>query len=299
MKLYTVVEAVPSRILGLANILQATAGKGYTRSDLVDLLQPPVFRKGADADPDMSNKVIGAARELGLVEEHEDERGERCLRLAETATAPHEGGGRAHLERWIARRLLHELVDGEARQLATVFSWLMTLRLQDVPPDRVAWKLRFERDGFDLQEFGLNPDARWDNLFDWTRFLGLTWQTRTSRDAPGVVCDPAALLGRFLDELLPIGPEVSVIDFRARLGIVFPPLDGGHIYRDVHQRVMNARGEPADQSNRLSPGLGMGLRELRDRGVLTYHCPDDQRTFLLFDDAERIAFLSRGEAASS
>jgi hypothetical protein len=298
MKLYTVVEAVPSRVLGLANILRATAGKGYTRSELIDLLQPPVFRKGADADPDMSTKVIGAARELGLVEEYDDERGERCLRLAETAAAPHEKSAQSHLYRWIARRILHELVDGEARHLATVLSWFMTLRLQDVPMDRVAWKLRFERDGFDLQEFGLNTDIRWDNLFDWSRFLGLTWQTRTSRDAPGVVCSAAALLRRFLDELLPVGPETSIVDFRARLGIVFPPLDGGHIYREVHQRVMNAREAPTDHVNHLSPALGMGIRELRDRGLIAYHCPDDQRTFLLFDDGERIAFVSRGKGPS-
>ena len=299
MKLYTVVEAVPSRVLGLASLLQATNGKGYTRAELVDLLQPPVFRKAADADPDMSSKVIGAARDLGLVEEYEDERGEQCLRFTLGSAPPSKEPARAHWERWIARRVLHDLVESEARQMGMIFAWLMTIRPQETPSDRVAWKVRFERDGFDLEEFGLKNDARWDNLFDWTRFLGLTWQTRTERDVPGVVCDPATLLARFLGELMPTTGEVSAGEFRARLGVVFPPLDGGHLFRDVHQRVAAARGEALEQSGRLSPGVGIALRELRDRGLITYHCPDDQRTFLLFDDGERVAFLARGKRITS
>jgi hypothetical protein len=293
MKLYTVVEAVPSRLLGLANILFATQGKGYTRSDIIALLQPAVLRRGADADPDMSTKVIGAARECGLVEEYDDERGESLLRLVADAFPPNHEPPRTHWEKWISRRVLHDLVDAEGRHLALAFSWLMTLRLSTAPADRVGWKSQFERDGFSLQEFGLNPDNRWDNLFDWSRFLGLTWQTRIGRDAPGVVCDPTVLLTRFLNELLPEGPEWTASDFRARLGVMFPILDGGHVFREVCQRVIAARGEPPEHADRLSPGLGMALRGLRDRGLLSYRCPDDQRTFLLFDDGERIAFISR------
>jgi hypothetical protein len=291
MKLYTVVECIPSRIIGLANLLTEIDGKGYTRAEVIDLLQPAALRKGADADPDMSNKVIGAARELGLIEEYDHDTGEKCIRITKDAAPPRSR--HLHWERWIARRVLRDLVDSDAQNLATVVAWLQTVRLTDAPTDRVGWKVRFEKDGFDLYQFGLNNDARWDNVFDWSRFVGLLWQTRTGRDAPGIVCDPAVLLTRFLDEILPDRDEVTAADFRARLGVVFPPLDGGHIFRAVRQRVAAARGETTDDTDRLSPGLGMALRELRDRKLLSFHCPDDQRTFLLFDDGERVAFVSR------
>ncbi len=294
MRLYTIVEATPSRIVGLATLLRAIDGKGYTRSETIDLLQPANFRQGAKADPDMSGKVFAAASELGLVEEYEDDRGERCLRLTREASGPSPHIEPEHWARWIAKRLLHDLVNGEARRLATVFAWFMTLPVQETPADRVSWKVRLGRDGFDLQEFGLNPDARWDNLFDWARFLGLIWQTGTGRDAPGVVCDPAVLMARFLDELLPDAGEVSADEFRARLGVVFPPLDGGWLLREVRELVAAVRGTSLGPADRWSPGVGMALRELRDRGLITYHCPDDQRTFLLFDDGERIAFVARG-----
>jgi hypothetical protein len=297
MKLYTVLEAVPSRIMGLANLINAIDGQGYTRAEIIDLLQPATFRKGADADPDMSNKVIGAARELGLIDEYENEQGERCMRLSAGVGPPANAESRTHWNRWIARRVLRDLVEGEARRLAIVFAWLMTIRLRDTPVDRAAWKGRFERDGFNLDEFGLKLDARWDNLFDWGRFLGLLWQTRADRDAPGVVADPSTLLTRFLVEILPTTEEVTVGEFRGRLGIEFPTLDGGHVFRNVRDRVAAARGESPELSDRLSPGVGMALRELRDRGLIAYHCPDDQRTFLMFEDGERIAFLSRRAGA--
>lgn len=292
MKLYTVVEAIPSRIVGLATLLRAIDGEAYTRTETIDLLQPPVLRKGAKADADMATKVISAAIEIGLVEEFDDDRGERCLRLA-VQVDPSSDTPRDYWARWVARRVLHDLVEGEARRLATVFAWFMTIPLRETPSDRVSWKVRFERDGFDLQEYGLNPDARWDNLFDWARFLGLIWQTGTGRDAPGVVCDPAALIGSCLDELLPEDREVTADEFRTRLGSAFPLLDGGWLLREVREAVAAARGTTRELEDRWSPGVGLALRELRDRGAIAYHCPDDQRAFLLFDDGERIAFLSR------
>lgn len=293
MKLYTVVEAVPSRILGLVTLLQRIEGKGYKRAEVIDLLQPAILRKGAKADPDMSNKVCDAAGELGLVEEYDDDRGERCLRLTREVSDPSPHTDREHWTRWITKRVLHDLVDGEARNLARVFAWFMTVRVQDTPVDRASWKDQFEHDGFDRQEFGLNPDARWDNLFYWARFLGLIWQTGTGHDAPGIVCDPAVLIAKFLDELLPDRGEVTAEEFRARLGVLFPPLDGGRLSREVREDIAAARGVEHAHADRWSPGVGMALRELRDRGLITYHCPDDQRNFLLFDDGERIAFISR------
>jgi hypothetical protein len=293
MRLYTVFEAIPSRLIGLATLLHAVDGKGYTRTEIIDLLQPAVLRRGANAEADMATKVIAAAIELGLVEECDDDRGERCVRLTREAIPPSDAE-HDFWARWVARRVLHDLVDEEARRLATIFAWFMTVSVQDTPADRVSWKLRFERDGFDLQEFGLNPDARWDNLFDWARFVGLVWQTGTGRDAPDIVCDPAVLLGRFLDDLLPGDGEVPADEFRIRLGSMFPPLDGGWLLREVREAVAAARGTANGRSNRWSPAVGMALRELRDRGLIAYHCPDDQRNFLLFDDGERIAFVSRG-----
>lgn len=298
MKLYTVVEAVPSRILGLVHLLQCAKGYERTREDVVALLQPPSLRKGADGTPDMSNKIIGAARELGFVDELENARGEPCLRLTELAEAPPIGPPREHWARWIARRVLHDLVEGVSRNLAFVFAWLMMIPGDDTPEDETAWKRRFSGDGFDADAFGLNSDARWQNLFYWSHFLGLTWQISSAK-ANGVVCDPATLIERFLDEILPPEQEVTADVFCDRLGAIFPPLDGGSIHREVRARMATARGASFDQEDRLSPGVTLALRELRSRERLKYHCPNDQRTFLLLDDGEKVAFVSRPPRSTS
>jgi hypothetical protein len=299
MKLYTVFEVIPSRMIGLANLLRTTKNRALTRADILDLLQPPFLRKGANSEPDMAKKVISAALDLGLAEESENDRGERCLNLPHGVGIPSEGDLLSYWSRWIAKRVLCDLVDDSSLNIATIFSWFMTLRAQDIPTNRKDWKERFAHDGFDLELFGLNNDARWDNLFDWGRFLGLIWQMRTGREMPGVVCDPTTLLVRFIDELLPTIGTVEVGEFREKLGQLFPPFDGGHLSNEVRRKIATARGEPLDQTDRWSPGLGMAIRGLRDRGIISYDCPDDQRTFMLFEDGEKIAFLSRLKGGES
>lgn len=291
MKLYTVVECIPSRLIGLANLLVELDGQDNTRAEILDLVQPSSLRKGKDADPDMANKVIGAALELGLIEECEDKDGDKCIRIVKGALPSRNS--QLHWERWISRRVLQELVEGPSRDMATIVAWIQSIRFTECPRDKTSWKARFETDGFKRDDFGLNNDARWDNLFDWCRFMGLLWQTHSSREAPGVVPDPAVLLARFIEDALPDSHEVAAGEFRARVGALFPMLDGGHIFRSVRQQIAAARGEASDTADRLSPGFGLALRELRDRKLIRYYCPDDQRTFLLFDDGERIAFVAK------
>ena len=293
MKLYTVLEVIPSRMIGLLNLLQSIKNKGFTRPQILDLLQPSFLRKGENSDPDMANKVISAAIDIGIVEESENDRGERCLNLPKEVGISPENDLLLYWSRLIAQRVLCDLANDISRNLAIIYSWFMTIRIQDVPSNRKEWKERFTNDGFDLETFGLNNDARWDNLFDWSRFLGLTWQMKTGREMPGVICDPTTLLVRFINELLPNPDTVSVGNFRERLGQLFPPFDGGHLSNEIRKIIASARGESFDLADRWSPGLGMAIRELRDRGIISYHCPDDQRTFMMFDDGEKIAFLNR------
>lgn len=300
MKLYTTVEAVPSRMIGLARFLASVEGAGHTKASALDLLQPESQRQTKDKKPNMANEVLSAALELGLVEEYETEKAETALRLAHGACGWERTPlGQEQAVAWFTTRILRDLVGAEARNLATLFSWMLTIPVRKTPNDLASWKNQFRLDGFDLDAFGLNNDARWANLFDWARFLGLIWQTKTSREAPGVVCDPASLVARLIGDVLPVQGALLAAEFRSRIAAQVPILDGGSVFKEVRQRVASARGEPPDAVDRWSPAMGMALRELRDRQVITYHCPDDQRTFLLFDDGERMAFVSRAKAGAA
>lgn len=290
MRLYTVVEAVPSRILGLVRLLQCAKRQERPRDEVVSLLQPATLRKGASGEADMATKIIGASLELGIVDAFENDAGDSCLRLSESARKPYiNAEHREHWAIWIARRVLRELTDGPSRNMATICAWLMTITVDDVPQDEANWKKRFSSDGFDIDE--LKSDARWHNIFYWTHFWGLTWQITSDKTA-GIVCDPSVLIRRFLDEIIAPEETIPADVFRDRLGKSLPILDGGLVHQEVRERVATARGE-LQQIARISPGVSMAIRELRDRGELNYYCPDDQRTFLLLDDGEKFAFASR------
>src|SRR5207249_1064546 len=105
MKLYTIVEAVPSRVIGLANLLQALGRQPPSRDGLLALLQPPGLRRGKDEDPNMARQVIEAAEELGVVEEFVDDGGTVCVRLTETASASTGYPSGERWVRWITKRV--------------------------------------------------------------------------------------------------------------------------------------------------------------------------------------------------
>ncbi|WP_437896180.1 protein DpdG [Sorangium sp. So ce124] len=296
MKLYTSFEAVPSRILGLARLLASGKRSERTREDVVALLQPPSLRKGESGTADMANRVIGAASELGLVDEFENARGEPSMRLSKLIDT--SDPSREYLARWIARRVLHDLIEDASRNFALVLAWLMMIPSDDTPEDETAWKRRFSGDGFHIDNMGLNNDQRWQNVFYWSQFLGLTWQLSSTK-ASGIVCDPSTLINWFLDDLLPPGREITADAFRDKLGELFPTLDGGAIHREARAQIAKARGGSLEHEDRMSPGVSLALRELREHAKLHYHCPDDQRTFLLLDDGEKIAFVSRPPRAES
>jgi hypothetical protein len=72
-------------------------------------------------------------------------------------------------------------------------------------------------------------------------------------------------------------------------------LDGGVHHERVRRRLAERNRPHALASDRLTPGLSFALRHLRDARVLDYHCPNDQRDFLLMTRHEKIAFIRRTE----
>jgi len=274
MKLYTTVEAVPSRLLGVIRLL-TRCPQDLPRGEAITLLQPKALASNADEAPDMAPKVFHAALELGAIQEVQNEKGEVCLRLAadlrDLAVKPDSS---ARIRQWMSRRVLHDLAMSTSKTLSNVFGWILSVPYDEIPVSQSAWKQRFKDDGLSTEDFALNSDARWSNVFDWARYFGLIWQTNPLKGT-GVVADPSNFLEAFLVDLLE-PHETEISGFLVRLQEEYP--------------LFATRSA---STAAIGPGLTLALRALRERKrIALWHRDDADRTSLL-SDGEKVGWIRR------
>jgi hypothetical protein len=298
MKIYRAVEAVPSRLEGILQVLRSAGGKGYSRDTLLQLMQPVPLRRKEDADTLAKNSLEAlfelSADGVNLVVEKGDERGQQRVVLGDVLAACNDSQFSSHARRALRAAAVRATVDGRANQFAELLAWLTWIPANSMPEGHAALKMRLQGSKLDLEAYGLNNDARWDNVVYWARYVGLLWQWK-DESCRGLVVDAAEFIRQHTSTLLAGGP-VSFVEFRNRLGSLCPALDGG----EVHARMSDVLAEenviPRDHGVRVSPAVSLGLRGLREAGVLDYGCPNDQREFFLMTGDEKIAFVTEGGA---
>jgi hypothetical protein len=290
MKIIHTFDPVPSRVIGLLRVLRQMKEEWIERTTIVEILQPAPIRGAQGTDP--INEVIGAAIELGIVLEDRTDRAVPKLRIAESLVTDNEVEFNARLPRLLAKAALIPECEGKPNQFARACAWLVMQDPMAMPQGHGELKRRAEADGLSLDELGLKNDQRWDMLLYWAMYLGLAWQTKEQK-CFGVIPDPSTYLLRHLDELLTRGGPTPIHQFRDHLGLLCPVLDGGTIHRDIAGGMRTAGTLQWKPSERLSGALSFALRYLKATGAIHFWCPDDQRTFLLMSDDERIAYISR------
>jgi hypothetical protein len=276
MKIYTLVEAVPSRMQAVARLL-FTSGPLH-REQALALLQPRESGTGLAAN------TIAAGLECGLVREDGD-----AIKLgdAELAEAKSDDEFNLLLPKVLARLVLAAQINGKSNRFATICAWLLQLPVDHPYRDRGALKEAISESGYTLDELDAATDNRWDNVVYWARYLGLVRQLKES-PCTEVVPDPTLFLVRHLADLIPDGEERTVEDFRGALGAICPVLDGG-----VARADMLARVAPDWSPRRLSDALCFAIERLQAAGKVRTRSPKDQRNFLLTSNEEPIAFLAR------
>ncbi|MBN8460099.1 MAG: hypothetical protein J0M04_19905 [Verrucomicrobia bacterium] len=276
MKIYTTVEAVPSRMIAVARLLAATGPK--PKDEVIALLQP-----GRDKT-NLAENTLNAAIECKLVR-REGDSFDLVPGVIPLGTKPDELD--EVLPKTLARLLLQPTIDGEPNGFATLCAWLLQLPVENTPSNRGGLKAALKTSGFTLEELQIASDARWDNVIYWARYLGLVRQ-RFDEPCGGVVPDPTGYLRRHLSDLLLDGDDISAAVFRSRIGELCPVLDGG-----AARAAMLARVAPDWPADRLSDALTFALERLARTNELRWWCPNDQRIFLLTPAGKPIAFVAR------
>jgi hypothetical protein len=294
MKIYRTVEAVPSRLEGILQVLRSAGGKGYSRDTLLQLMQPAPLRRKEDADT-LAKNSLEALFELStdginLIVEKSDERGQQRVVLGDALASCKDSQFSSLARRALRTAVVRANVDGRANQFAELLAWLKWIPANDMPEGHAALKMRLQGSKLDLEAYGLNSDARWDNVIYWARYVGLLWQWK-DESCRGMVADTTEFMREHTSTLLGGGP-VSFADFRKRLGSLCPALDGGEVHARISDVLAEAKAIPRDHGVRVSPAVSLGLRSLREAGVLDYGCPNDQREFFLMTGDEKVAFVT-------
>jgi hypothetical protein len=276
MKIYTLVEAVPSRMQAIARLLFGSGA--LPRERFLALLQPRESGTG------MAESTLAAGIECGLVRRDGDI---LMLGEAELAEAKSDHEFNLLLPKVLARLVLAREVNGRPNRFATICAWLLQLPVDHPHRDCGALKEAIKDSGYTLEELDAEIDARWANILYWARYLGLV---RQLKDSPcvEVVPDPTLFLIRHLTDLFPEEQERTAEAFRDSLGTICPVLDGGAARAD-----MIARTAPNWPAKRLSDALCFAVERLQAAGKLRTRSPRDQRNFLISSNEEPIAYLAR------
>jgi hypothetical protein len=310
MSVHARVTVVPSRILGLLRVLCASKG-GHPRDEVTALMQPePLLREGrkkgggADDDeqenkkkPELANEAIATALDLGLVEAYRDGHDREALRVPEPVRRSLLTDSAFSDEACWRCLAAVTLQDGaQDNAFAEFCAWLQFYAPGRMPADENTIRKALEDDGLELDRLQMRNKAALQNAFYWSHYLGLSWHRRPGRVSDGVVPDPSGCLRRRIDDVLPprLG-EIHVRDLRARIAAICPALDGGVHHERVGRRLAERNRPHALAPDRLTPGLSFALRHLRDARVIEFHCPNDQRDFLLMTRDEKVAFVRRAE----
>jgi|GEM_PF-6244161 len=275
MKIYTNVEAVPSRLAALVKLLAAKSP--LPAAQLCALLQP---RK----DQGMADKIIDTALEIDVIED--SARG--YVLTPAFASLPRDEDDDVSLRRAMGKAMLEPKLKGAQNGFAVLCAWLLTLEFEQMPENHAGLKSALEADGLSPEDLQVRNDARLDNVLYWARYLGLIY--RLGEGMTGMlVPDPTEYLTLNLEQLVKPGEEVRAAEFCRRLGDLCPVLDGGKIRAAVVH--LSSRPFP---SNTFSPALSIALERLERRKLLLLSAPDDERSVMhLSGGRRRVAFLTR------
>lgn len=281
MRIYTTVEAVPSRVAAIVRLLAAVGP--MPEAELTALLQPPTTNPGGSG---IADKVLPAAAECGVIV-----RNNRTCALA-PGVFPNEikpDDIDEILPRILARLVLQPQVDGQENLFAIICSWFLHRPVDGIPHDPADVKDALATDGLPLADAGAAITNRFHNIIYWLRYLGFAVQTG-DRFGEGLIPDPTLFLRRHLDELVPAGEEMEIHRFVSVLGTICPVLDGGAVRRTLLSRIAADWPE-----NQVSDALAFALERLERTKELRVWCPDDQRTFMVTPAGKKLAFIARNK----
>ena len=296
MRIYQTVEPVPSRVIGMLRLLRTYGKQGVPRDTLLELLQPLSIREKHDADTIATNTLL-AIRQLSsgdtqLLDEREDDRGDPRVSLAQHLMRIPADRFEKAIRELLEKSAFRPTIDGAQNQFAMACAWFSWQTPQGMPQGHAALKTRMHSNGLSYETLGLSNDARWDVLIYWATYFGLLWQYQEDK-CYGLVADPTTFLSRHIEDILPPKGFTAIHEFKATLGRLCSPLDGGIVHGEVSAVLAGKGAIPSDYHTRISPALSLALRNLKDMGVLRYWCPDDQRAFQLMSQDEKVAFIER------
>lgn len=283
MSILTTVEAVPSRLLGLYEVLFHLPD-GMNKDELAVCSTPPSLKSGSKL---FANTLLEARRlEMVQIAGHD-------VKLSEDARC----GGSPHTNhekhfRQFMKSILFDIDRAKhvkQDDFLMALSWFMT---QDpfTPFDfsnAVGDELNDEIDDSNMgtnvaSQYGINNISNSQNFLYWARFMGFATfagiHKASNKPSTCVIPDPYHAIHDVLETVFDSTKSMSIIDFIEKLAGIYPCFETGKA-RDIINTIPRKRNQ--DQPHYLSIATSFAIQRLENNRILTLSNVADSRAFHL------------------
>lgn len=288
MSVMRTVEAVPSRVVGVAHFLLSCKSGQEQQSKVEAMMSPPTLKNvpedGAttSAGESMIRNVVRECCAMGLCSSQDD-----VLRLAPEVleSFPKLRFDSEKMRSTLRRLILRSQPDAN-KDLGYMLTWFMEqdpINFGIGKGDRRVALVTELRQQTGVGQLQVTNNSIVDNFTYWAVYLGFAWKMNIGgTGSERLVPDPTPFMTGQLPELLPVGETVPLSSFLDRLATLCPIFRGSQWHSDLEGR----RALPVREAQYLSPALGFAFKRLEERGRLRLVSRGDADALLLRFDGQ-------------
>ena len=288
------VEAVPSRVVGVARYL--LHNKGKEKQAIVEAMMSPSTLRNVGDDENATGgdgMIRSVIRECKAMELCGEEAGVLTLAPDVLSSFPKRQFEAGTMRAQLQRLILNENSEAN-RDFGRVLAWFMEQQplTFGIGADRRTALVSLLRHQTGDGQLQVTNNSIIDNFSYWAVYLGFAWKMNMGKTSgERLIPDPTPFLTSHLPVLLPVKEETSLLVFLGKLAQFCPVFQGSAWHEDLEQLGALPQREPQV----LAPALSFALKRLEERGILKLSALADAESRTLRSDqhSQNISHLER------
>lgn len=296
MSVYQQVYATPSRILGLYRLLLNARHHRAPRNEVEEALMPenlPLKVAGKSAGEEQDGDVAKKSSKRDMVKRSLDEalmmgllatEGDEVLLHPDLPLSARSLGAEEASLATTFTPLLLSVVNTSNHDLAKALAWYLG---QDVYTAPATWQDVDQKYRTDAEHLGM-VNARFGQLRDWSRFLGLAWaHSSPDKSQLALVPDPYRQIRWKLAQMFRQQPETALplAVVIQRLASDVPVLEGGAFRNGLEGNLL-----PMREPHQLSSSTSNAWLRLQEEGTVRLQYRSDAPAYVMLDGEREMRY---------